>query len=221
MKKVAVCLSGCGVFDGAEIHEAVCTLLALDQAGAQPVCCAPDIPQADIINHYANTKESGARNVLAESARIARGAIKNLKEVKAADVDALIFPGGFGAAKNLCTFAMDGANCSVNPEVERLVNEMLAAGKPIGAICIAPAMLARILGRKSLRARLTIGTDKGTAAAINAMGGRHCDCVVTEIVIDEKHKVVTSPAYMLGKGPAEVFEGIGKLVREILRLAGL
>jgi enhancing lycopene biosynthesis protein 2 len=220
MKRVAVCLSGCGVFDGAEIHEAAFTLLALDQAGARIVCCAPDAPQAHVVNHLSQQPEASKRNVLAESARIARGDIANLKDVKAADVDALIFPGGYGAAKNLCTFAFDGADCDVNPEVERLVGEMLAARKPIGAICIAPAMLARILGEKDLHPRLTIGTDKDTAAAINAMGGRHCDCAVTDMVTDEKLKVVSTPAYMLGKGPAEVFEGIRKLVQEVLRLAG-
>ncbi|MBM3789187.1 MAG: isoprenoid biosynthesis glyoxalase ElbB [Acidobacteria bacterium] len=219
MKKVAVCLSGCGVFDGAEIHEAVCTLLALDQAGAQAVCCAPDVPQAEVIDHLQQKPEAGTRNVLVESARIARGAVRPLGEIKAADVDALIFPGGFGAAKNLCDFAFKGADCTVNPDVERLVQEMLAARKPIGAICIAPALLARILGKKKLAPKLTIGTDKGTAAAINAMGGDHCECAVTEMVTDEKNRIVSTPAYMLGRGPAEVFGGIRKLVGEVLRLA--
>lgn len=220
MKKIAVCLSGCGFLDGAEIHEAVCTLLALDQAGAQAVCCAPDIPQAGVVNHVNQAPAPDSRNVLAESARIARGDIKDVKDVKAADVDGLIFPGGFGAAKNLCTFAADGPDCTVNPGVERLTTEMLAARKPIGAICIAPALLARILGKKDVHPKMTIGTDAQTAGAINKMGGRHCDCPVTEAVTDEAHKIVTSPAYMLGQGPAEVFEGIRKLVSEVLRLAG-
>ena len=136
MKTVAVCLSGCGFLDGAEIHEAVLTLLALDQAGAKVVCCAPDVAQAGVINHATHQPESGTRNVLVESARIARGEIRNLREVRAADIDALIFPGGFGAAKNLCTFAVDGAACTVNADVERLAGDILAACKPIGAICI-------------------------------------------------------------------------------------
>ncbi|HVP13382.1 MAG TPA: isoprenoid biosynthesis glyoxalase ElbB [Phycisphaerae bacterium] len=219
MKKIAVCLSGCGVFDGSEIHEAVCTLLALDQAGAKAVCCAPDVRQAEVVNHLKRAPASEVRNVLAESARIARGEIKDVRDVKAADVDGLIFPGGMGAAKNLCTFTTDGANCRVNPDVERLVGDMLAAKKPVGAICIAPAMLARIVGKKDLHPKMTIGTDPGTAKAINTMGAQHCDCTVTEMVTDEKHKIVTTPAYMLGKGPAEVFEGIRKLVNEVLRLA--
>ena len=220
MKKIAVCLSGCGFLDGAEIHEAVCTLLALDQAGATALCCAPDVPQAAVVDHLKQQPGGEPRNVLVESARIARGEIMDVKDVKAADVDGLIFPGGFGAAKNLCTFADQGANCTVNPDVERLAGEMLAARKPIGAICIAPAMLARVVGRKDLHPKMTIGNDRQTAGAINAMGAQHCDCAVTEMVCDESHKVVTTPAYMLGQGPAEVFEGIRKLVNEVLRLAG-
>ncbi|MBI5763194.1 MAG: isoprenoid biosynthesis glyoxalase ElbB [Planctomycetes bacterium] len=219
MKKIAVCLSGCGFLDGAEIHESVLTLLAIDQAGAKAVCCAPDVAQAGVVNHATQKPESTQRNVLVESARIARGEIKNLKDIRASEVDALVFPGGFGAAKNLCTFASEGANCSVNSEVERLAGEMLAAKKPIGAICIAPAMLARIVGRKDLHPKMTIGTDRATAAAMNQMGAMHCDCAVTEMVVDEQHKIVTTPAYMTGKGPAEVFEGIRKLVAEVIRLA--
>lgn len=220
MKKIAVCLSGCGVFDGAEIHESVLTLLAIDQSGAKAICCAPDVPQAGVVNHLTNKLVEGSRNVLVESARIARGDIRNLKDVQAAEIDALIFPGGFGVAKNLCTFAVDGPKCRVNPEVERLVGEMLAARKPIGAICIAPAALARILGGRDLHAKLTIGNDAGTAAAIGQMGCEHVVCGARDIVVDERHKIVSTPAYMLGKGPAEVFEGIRKTVNEVLRLCG-
>jgi len=220
MKKIAVCLSGCGVFDGAEIHEAVCTLLALDQAGAKAVCCAPDVVQPEVINHARRAPSGEKRNVLAESARIARGEIKEVRDVKAADIDGLIFPGGLGAAKNLSTFAADGADCKVNPDVERLVGDMLAAKKPIGAICIAPAMLARSIGKKDLHPKMTIGTDSGVAKAMTTMGVRHCDCKVTEMICDETHKIVTTPAYMLAKGPAEVYEGVRKLVNEVLRLAG-
>lgn len=218
MKKIAVCLSGCGFLDGAEIHESVLTLLAIDQAGARAVCCAPDINQAQVVDHLSKSPAAGTRNVLAESARLARGEIVNIKKLSAADVDALIFPGGFGAAKNLCSFATDGPNCHVNADVEKFAGDILAARKPIGAICIAPALLARIVGKKDLHPKLTIGTDKGTADAINKMGAEHCNCAVTEMVVDEKYKIVSTPAYMLGRGPAEVFEGIRKLVGEVLRL---
>jgi enhancing lycopene biosynthesis protein 2 len=220
MPKVAVCLSGCGVFDGSEIHEAVLTLLALQQAGADVLCCAPDKPQMHVIDHARNQpSEAESRNVLVESARIARGNITPLAHVQASDIDALIFPGGFGAAKNLCTFATEGAECSVDDDVERIVSDMLEMGKPIGAICIAPAMIARIVGRKGIAATLTIGTDKETAAAINKMGARHQDCPATDVAVDGERKIVSTPAYMLGDGPAPVYIGIRKLVDEVLRLA--
>lgn len=219
MPRVAVCLSGCGVFDGSEIHEAVLTLLALDQAGADILCCAPNVDQAAVIDHLTKQPAAGtSRNVLLESARIARGNIADLAQVKASQIDALIFPGGFGAAKNLCNFADKGAECSVHPEVERIVIEMLEAGKPIGAICIAPAMLARIVGRRGMHPKMTIGNDRSTAGAMEKMGVRHLDCPCESFVVDEAHKIVTTPAYMLGKGPAMVFQGIQKLVEEILRL---
>ncbi len=221
MARVVVCLSGCGVFDGSEIHESVLTLLALGQAGAEVICCAPNVDQADVVNHLTRSPVAGEkRNVLVESARIARGEIRDLAAIRADAIDALIFPGGLGAARNLSTFASDGASCSVHPEVERLVGEMLEARKPIGAICIAPAMLARIVGGRGLQATVTIGTDTETAAAIEQMGIGHADCACESFITDERHRLVTTPAYMLGKGPAEVFEGIRGLVGEVLRLAG-
>ena len=219
MPRIAVCLSGCGVYDGSEIHEAVLTLLALDQAGAEIVCCAPNVDQAAVVNHLDRSPTNEKRNVLIESARIARGKIRDLAKVKASNIDALIFPGGFGAAKNLCTFADDGPDCKVNPEVERLVGEMLDARKPVGAICIAPAMLARILGDRRIKAQLTIGTDAQTAAALEKMGVRHADCPCVSFIVDRDHKIVTTPAYMLADGPAEAFEGIRGLVNEVLKLA--
>ncbi len=221
MKTIGVCLSGCGFLDGSEIHEAVCTLLALDQAGAKALCCAPNVAQSDVVDHLKQKPGDGPpRNVLIESARIARGEIVELATVRVEQIDGLIFPGGYGAAKNLCDFAARGADCRVNPEVERLTTAALKARKPIGVICIAPAMLARIVGKLDLHPRLTIGTDRSTAEAINRMGAQHCDCPVREMIVDEQHRIVSTPAYMLGRGPAEVFEGISKLVKEVLRLAG-
>ncbi len=217
-KKVGVVLSGCGVYDGAEIHESVITLLALDKAGAKVICMAPDVPQMHVINHMKGEPAAGEnRNVLIESARIARGEIKNMKDVTAADLDALIFPGGFGAAKNLCTFAVDGVDCKVNAEVERLVNEMHRAKKPIGFICIAPAMAAKILG--SHQPKLTIGSDPGTAQAIEKMGGKHVECTVYEAAVDDVNKVVSTPAYMLGPSIAHVAKGIEKCVEQVLKIA--
>jgi enhancing lycopene biosynthesis protein 2 len=221
MPKVAVCLSGCGFLDGSEIHEAVFTLLALDQAGAEIICCAPDKPQFKVVDHSKSSDVAGeTRNVLVESARIARGEIKPISQIRAQDIDALAFPGGYGAALNLCTFGAEGPDCTVDPDVESLVSDMVEMKKPIAAICIAPAMLARILGRKNIPAQLTIGTDADTAAALNKMGVKHCECPATEAIVDSERKVVSTPAYMLGKGPAEVHAGITKCVTELLRMIG-
>ncbi|BCS52379.1 isoprenoid biosynthesis glyoxalase ElbB [Geobacter sp. SVR] len=216
MKKVGVVLSGCGVRDGSEIHEAVFTLLAIDQCGAEAVCMAPDAEFPE--TNHATMEETGAkRNALVESARIARGDIRNIAAVTAADLDAVIFPGGFGAAKNLCDFAVKGAAASVHPEVARLLKEMAAAKKPIGAICIAPVVTAAVFG-KELAPTLTIGTDAGTAAEIGKTGARHQDCAVTECVVDRENKLVSTPAYMLATHISEVHEGIGKCVREVIAL---
>jgi enhancing lycopene biosynthesis protein 2 len=219
MIKVGVVLSGCGVYDGSEIHEAVLALLAIDRAGAKAVCMAPDVEQLQVVDHFTGQVEEGARrNVLIESARIARGKILDLAKVKVEDIDALVFPGGYGAAKNLCDFASEGANCTVNAEVERLVRGMVAAGKPVAAICIAPAMLARILGRQHPPARLTIGSEAETAAALTAMGAEHVDCPADEVVVDAERKLVSTPAYMLAGGIAEAARGIEKAISHLLAL---
>jgi len=216
-KKVGVVLSGCGVYDGTEIHEAVITLLALDKAGAKIICMAPDVPQMHVINHVKGEPVAGeTRNVMMESARIARGQIKQMNDVNAADLDALIFPGGYGAAKNLSTFAVDGVDCKVNPDVERLVKEIHTAKKPIGFICIAPVIAAKILGQ--FQPKLTIGSDPGTAQALATMGGKHVNCKVDEVAIDETNKIVSTPAYMLGPSIADVAKGIEKCVQEVLKM---
>lgn len=216
MKKIGVVLSGCGVYDGSEIHEAVLTLLAIDRQGCTAVCMAPNVDLA-VINHLTTLETGEKRNVLVESARIARGSIRDIKEVKSGDLDAIIFPGGFGAAKNLCDFALKGAAASVNPEVARLLKEMAAVKKPIGAVCIAPALIAAVLG-KDYSPTVTIGNDPGTAAEIDKTGAKHQACPVTGFVIDAKNKLVTSPAYMLAKRISEVAEGIDKCVREVVKL---
>lgn len=217
MPKVGVVLSGCGVNDGAEIHESVITMLALDRAGADMVLMAPNIDQLHVVNHLTGEEMDGeTRNVLVESARIARGNIRDIADVSGDDLDALIFPGGFGVAKNLCDYAMTGANCSVNPEVERLAKAIHKAGKPIGVICIAPAMLAKILGSQGENVDLTIGSDEATAKDIESMGAHHITCPVKETVVDRERKVVSTPAYMEAKGISEAADGIEKLVKEVL-----
>ncbi|HEC17103.1 MAG TPA: isoprenoid biosynthesis glyoxalase ElbB [Sedimenticola sp.] len=213
---VAVILSGCGVFDGAEIHESVLSLLALDRQGAGYQCFAPDIPQHHVINHLSGDEMDESRNVLIEAARIARGDIKPLSEFDAASYDALLLPGGFGVAKNLSTLAFDGPQCTVNPEVHAAVTAMAEAGKPIGALCISPAVIARILKG----ARVTIGEDPGTAGAIEAMGGVHQKSSHGEVVIDERLKLVTSPCYMLDASIGQVAEGAENTVRALLAMVG-
>ncbi len=217
-KRVGVILSGSGYLDGSEIHEATLTLLFLDRRGAKVTAMAPDVEQMHVVDHLrGEAAGTDSRNVLAEAARITRGAIVDVKSVKASDLDALILPGGYGAAKNLCTFATEGVKLRVNPDVERLVRDVAAAGKPLGFICIAPVIAAKVLGAKKVK--LTIGNDPATAAALNALGAIHVDTPVDQIVVDEKNKVVSTPAYMLGPSIAPVAAGIERLVGAVLEMA--
>ena len=215
MPKVGLVLSGCGVNDGSEIHEAVITMLELDKAGAEMVLMAPNIDQLHVINHATGEEMDDSRNVLIESARISRGNIEDIAGVTSDNIDALIFPGGFGVSKNLSDYAMSGMECSVNPDVLRLSREVHNDQKPIGVICIAPAIMAKILAGDT---ELTIGFDEQTAADIDAMGAKHVLCPVDEIVIDKEKKVVSTPAYMEAKSIKEAASGIEKLVAEILSM---
>jgi enhancing lycopene biosynthesis protein 2 len=217
-KRVGVLLSGCGFLDGAEIHEATCTLLSLDRRKAKLVAMAPDVGQLHVVDHVAQQPAAGqGRSVLTESARIVRGQITDLAKVSAAELDALILPGGFGVAKNLCTFAVEGRQMRVLPAVEALIRAMRVAGKPMGFVCIAPVVAARVLGAEGVR--LTIGDDADTAAAIESWGARHVACPVDQVVLDDRLKVVSTPAYMLGPWIADVAEGIDKLVAAVLERA--
>ncbi|MCB1708702.1 MAG: isoprenoid biosynthesis glyoxalase ElbB [Halioglobus sp.] len=217
MSKIAVVLAGCGVYDGAEVNEAVLTLLSLEQQGASYQCFAPDIEQMHVINHLTGEPVPGeTRNVLVEAARIARGNIQDLAQLEVAQFDGLLVPGGFGAAKNLCNFAVAGADMTVQPDFLRIARAFHQAGKPIGLICIAPVMAAAICGQGS---QCTIGNDADTAAAIEAMGGKHLACPVSEARVDTERKLVTTPAYMLAGGVAEAYSGISKCVAQVLALA--
>jgi len=216
MKKVGLLLSGCGFNDGSEIHESVISMLALDRAGVETVIMAPNIDQMHVVNHYTGQEMDEFRNVLVESSRIARGNIKDMAEVTGNDLDALIIPGGFGIAKNLSDYAMAGPDCSVNPDVYRLVSEIYLLKKPIGAICIAPVMMAKIFGEQDESAEMTIGSDELTSKDINTMGSKHIKCLVSEMIIDEDKKLVTTPAYMEAQSIKEAAEGIEKLVKQVL-----
>lgn len=215
-KKFAVLLSGCGVYDGSEIHEAVLTLLAIDRSGSSYQCFAPDVPQLHVVDHRSGAVTGEQRNALVEAARIARGKILDIAHYRAAAFDGLVLPGGFGAAKNLCTFASAGPQCDVNPDVERAIKETRAAGKPIGALCISPALLVRVLGE----VEVTIGDDVDTAAAIEKMGGRHRQASHGEIVVDAQAKLVTTPCYMLDATISQIAVGAENVVKKLIELAG-
>lgn len=215
--KIAVILSGCGLFDGSEIHEAVCTLLNIDKQGVQYQCFAPNISQNKVVNHFTHQIDDGAgRNVLVEAARIARGNIKDLRDFNTIDFDGVIFPGGSGAITNLSNFAELGPDCDVHPEVARVITDCFESRMPIGAICIAPALIACVLGSNGIT--VTIGNDAKVAAAVEQTGAKHQNCAADEIVVDRNNLIVTTPAYMLAKSVREVDLGIGRLVSEVIRL---
>jgi len=213
VKKIAVILSGCGVMDGSEIHESVLTLLHLQKANVAAQCVAPDMPMAEVVNHLNETKMNESRNVLVEAARIARGNIKSLGEVDAADFDGAILPGGYGAVKNLCNFAEKGENFEIHPQVEKFLKGLIAAKKPVGFICVAPVMIAKLYPKG---VELTVGKDKGIADKLSKLGAKHIEVGVTNIVIDNRYKVVSTPAYMLAKNIAEADKGISLLVEEVV-----
>lgn len=219
MTRVGLMLSGCGHLDGSEIHEATLCLYFLDKAGAKVTCMAPDVRQREVVDHRSGEPRGEPRNVLAEAARIARGKIVDVASVKAEQLDALVLPGGFGAAKNLSDFALAGAKAQVQPQVARLVRELHAQGKPIGAVCIAPAVIAACFHGTEVHPTLTIGTHHGTAQALEALGARHTECPVTEVRVDERNRIVSTPAYMYDARISEVAAGIERLVSEVLRLS--
>lgn len=213
MKKFAIILAGCGVYDGAEIHEAVMTMYAVMKNGAEYQVFAPDIAQYHVVNHLTGALMPETRNVLVESARIARGKIKPLTKLNMREYDALIFPGGFGVAKNLCSFAFKGENCEVHPQVTEVVREAVSLRKPIGALCISPVILARVLGD----VELTIGDDASTVEAVKKMGAKHKITTHGQVVIDGKYKVFTTPCYMLDANILQIAEGADNIVKAMLK----
>ncbi len=219
---VAVLLAGCGHMDGAEIRESVLTLLALDQHGAGFQCFALDKDQHHVVNHMTGQVVEGQqRNILEEAARIARGDVLALSKADPKAFDALIMPGGFGVAKNHCGFAFNGIGADVQPEVFQFVKAFFEAKKPVGAICIAPALVALILKNTGQSAALTIGNDKGTTTALKALGANPQDrASARDVVVDEGLNLVTTPAYMFGDARlSDVYVGIERLVAEVLKRA--
>ncbi len=217
MKHIAVVLSGCGHKDGAEITEAVSTIIALSQAGAKYEVFAPNF-DFHPINHLTSHSDSEKlRNCLIEAARIARGEAKDLAALHQKNFDAVVFPGGFGAALHLSTWGHKGSKCQVHPEVERVIKEFHKSSKPIGAICIAPTLVAKVLGAENVT--VTIGNDKEVADEIRKTGAQHVDCPVEDYITDRLHKVITTPAYMYDTEPHKVFKGISGLIKELVEMA--
>jgi len=214
MKKFAVLLSGCGVFDGAEIHEATLSLLAIAKQGASYEIFAPDINQHHVINHITGDEMEETRNVLVESARIARGQIRDLKQFNPASFDGLLLPGGFGAAKNLSTWAFEGADATVLPEVEEAIRGMVALKKPVGALCISPVILAKVLGKVDL----TIGSDESTIDALESVGANHVYTTHGEVVVDPAHMLVSTPCYMLDATIDQIADGASNVVDAMIKL---
>jgi enhancing lycopene biosynthesis protein 2 len=218
-KRVAILVAGSGHRDGTEIHEATCTLLALDRAGASYTGFSPDNNQPQVINHIDGTPMEGARNMMVEAARIMRGNIKPVTELKVEDFDALILPGGFGAAMNLCNYAVAGRDCEIDSDVKNIIQNFAKAGKPIGAICIAPVTLAKALEDTGIKATITLGNDPKVAADVESYGMTHKECASNDAVVDKENKIVTTPAYMLAQKISEVESGVSKLVAAIIEMA--
>lgn len=215
-RKVAVVLSGCGYLDGAEITESVSSLIALSEEEAIVRVFAPDV-ELDEVNHQTSESMGNKRSVKLEAARITRGNIEDLKDLNENEFDAIVLPGGFGAAKNLSDFASKGAGCQVNSDLSKILKDFHAASKPIGAFCIAPAIVAKVLGEEG--PALTIGNDEATATEIRKTGSEHIECRVDDYVTDREHKVITSPAYMYDAKPHEVYKGIRGAIRELMEMA--
>jgi enhancing lycopene biosynthesis protein 2 len=220
MKPIGVVLAGCGFIDGAEIYEATITMLALDRAGVQCQCLAPDLPQLHVINHRTGKPTEETRNVLTEAARLARGKIEPLNDSWIPKLEAVIFPGGFGAAKNYCDFAVKGEDCSIQPVMQSFMRKLVEIHKPIGVMCISPLALARALKGTDFHPQLTVGAASPAADAVNKFGSHHVVCPVTDIVVDHEYKIVSCPAYMYDARVSEVATGIEKLVQEVLRMVG-
>ncbi|MFA5974532.1 MAG: isoprenoid biosynthesis glyoxalase ElbB [Lentimicrobiaceae bacterium] len=213
MKKFAIILAGCGVYDGSEIHEAVMTMYAVMKNGAEYQIFAPDIAQHHVVNHLTGAEMHETRNVIVESARIARGNIKPITKLNPRDFDALLFPGGFGVAKNLCSYAFEGADCKVIPVIENLIKEAVSLRKPIGALCISPVLLAKIMGNVTI----TVGPDEEDAMNVKAMGAKHIATKHGEVIIDEKHRLFTTPCYQLKSTIVQVAEGADNIVKAMLK----
>ncbi len=217
MKKIALLLSGCGYLDGTEVTECVSTIIKLSELGTKwtPFSISKSYSPT---SHFApEHSPPGPLNCLEESARITRSQMTDLKEIRVKDYDALVIPGGYGVAKNFCSWALDGPSCSVDKNVKSVIEEFHSLSLPIGAWCIAPALVSRVLGQHNIQ--VTIGNDTETAAGIEKTGAIHVPCSVTDFVTDRENKIISTPAYMLQAQPHEVFQGISSALKELWEMA--
>lgn len=227
--KIGVLLSGCGVYDGAEIHESVLTLLVLDRLGAEAICIAPDVPQHHVVNHLTGQEMPETRNVLVEAARIARGNIRPLGSVRVEELDGLAMPGGFGVAKNFTKWAFEGPQGAILPEVKNFIEAMVAAGKPIAAMCMAPTVLAKALEGSEISPRLSVGTTAapspydiaGISKGMESLGTRAEMCDPTDILEDDANNIVTTPCYMMENSISQVYEGVEKAMNMLVEMIAL
>lgn len=226
MRKVAVVLSGCGVYDGSEIHETVLTLLAIKQNGGEYQCMAPNIKQHHVLNHMSGEELNEDRNVLIESSRIARGDIKDINECSMDDYDALVIPGGFGAAKNLSKWAFNGPDGEINADVRRIVNEAVTQKKPVAALCMGPTLVAKSLEGSGVSSKLTVGTTEenspyeidAISAGMESVGASPSMKSIREVEIDQNNKIVSAPCYMMDGDIVDVHNNIQLAIKEMFTL---
>lgn len=226
MKKIGVLLSGNGVYDGSEIHEAVLSLLAIEEAGAEWVCLAPNYNQHHVVNHTNGQEMPETRNILVEAARIARGNIKDIETLDINEIDGLVMPGGFGAAKNFSKWAFQGAAGDINPIIKEFINKVMKAGKPIATLCVSPVVVAKALEGSGKHPKLTLGTDKdpspydikADSVGLAAMGAQPEMKSITEILVDEENKLISAPCYMMEVGVKEVRANVKMAVEKMMEM---
>ena len=224
MKKIAVILSGCGNRDGSELQESLSLLQAIDRRGWQYQCFAPAgmfevVPHIDVQDdeEEGTVLDMEQRDIFVESARIARGNLLPLEQYSADDYDALALPGGMGAARNLSTFAFDGPRMEVMDLVTDAILATYRAHKPVVAMCIAPMVLAKVLGRYEVE--LTLGPDDNQASQVaKGFGCKVRACGPTDVCVDSEHKVLTTPAYMAASRISEIFAGAENMVAELEKM---
>jgi len=225
--KFGILLSGCGVYDGAEIQETVLTMLAVKEIGAEYVCISVDAEQHHVINHLTGEEMNETRNMLVESARVARGEVTNIREITPADIDGLIIPGGFGSAKNFTKWAFEGPDGAILPEVKLLLVNLVNIGKPVVALCVSPVVLAKALEDANLKTTMTIGSDleespydiTAFAAGLEHTGVIPSMKTINEIHVDEENKIITAPCYMMNADILQVRKNIQTAVEALKRLA--